>query len=554
MPRVRVEVAGVTGEELIEVTEGEVALLGRRPEPTLLVGQRGTVRSQVFASPSVSGNHATVSLHDGQIHLRDLGSRNGSWLRLPDDVSIVVPATHELKLRLGFATGAPVDRTIEPPHYEDRDGFGAAVALQIERWFGHQGIQVQVRASADDEQPAGMVVLPLPTGETITILTNRTLDDHFHDLMVTVARYVSAQGSLFTAEEDTRRDGMILASPAMRLVHRRVVEAALRNENRLILLGPSGTGKERLAHAYHAHLGRSGPLITVNCASLSGDRFVADVFGSEAGAYTDAKRVMVGAVERAHGGTLFLDEIGDLPLEVQTKLLRFLDSGEYQRLGSIGVSRNANVHVVVATNKDLRRMAVEGTFRQDLFYRLAHEIVEVPSLRERFKDAIAYLATYSLGKVSALDALQPAALEVLRRHTWGGNFRELVNLAHRLPSTSEQHSVDVETIQRVLNAGALTPPPLPPQPRREHADWMDWLRDSATEYMASSGGSPATWGEMGTFIEQFLKPYALVHMGGVAGAASFNDVSAGEVATVLKADRGTVLKQVRRYFESRPKR
>jgi DNA-binding NtrC family response regulator len=476
-------------------------------------------------------------------------------MRLPGDATLTVPAEHDLHLRLGFPHAASkVERAIEPPRYDRPRELGSAMARELERWLAESGIQVRVSVvGPDGGQPTGAIDLPLASGEILSVQAMRTIDDRYADLLITIARYVSTQNAIFAAEQETRGDGMILASAAIRQVHRRVVDAALRNLRRLVLHGPSGTGKEHLARAYHRHLGCSGPLVTVNCATLSRDRIVADLFGVEAGAYTGAQRMVMGAVERADGGTLFLDEIGEMPLEVQSQLLRFLDTGEYQRLGATGVTRSADVHVVAATNRDLRAMVNDGTFRLDLFFRIALEMIEVPSLRERFDDAIAYLAAQSLGHSSALDALEPAALDVLRHHAWAGNFRELVNFVMRLPRDVPAASIDVGAIRRLLGAGALmTPPAIAAVAPAEPGEWTDWLRDSAAAYCTDSGNTgPTTWGEMTTFIEQYLKPYALVHMAGVMTAPNVDAVSTAKVADALKADRGTVVKQLRRFFQSR---
>ncbi|HSO35521.1 MAG TPA: sigma 54-interacting transcriptional regulator [Labilithrix sp.] len=392
------------------------------------------------------------------------------------------------------------------------------------------------------------------------IQVERTADVTFHERMVHVCRFVHAQNLLYAAEEDARSDGMILASQGMRAVHRRVVEVATQGLPSLILLGPSGTGKERLAQAYHRHLGRSGLLVAINCATLSRDRMVADLFGAEAGAYTDAKRAMTGAVERADGGTLFLDELGELPADVQPMLLRFLETGEYQRLGATGRPRFADVRLVAATNRDLRRMVRTGTFREDLFFRLALEIVEVPALRERFADVEAYLRSRSLGETSAYDALQPAARELLRGYHWPGNFREVMNLVRRLPSPAAPGSLDEGLIRRALEAGSLAP--ISPAPFRATSQAVpaepgmatlgDWLQASAKAFAQSTEReAPTSWGELSTFIEQFLKPLALAHLAGVAEARSLDDVAIAQVADRVQADRGTVTKQLRRYFESR---
>ncbi len=449
---------------------------------------------------------------------------------------------------------------IEPPRYDGHAEFGPGVAAALTSWLGRHvsGMEASVIPSAA-ALPTGTVALPLASGDQLVIQSQRTVDDRFHELLAPIARYVAAQNSLFSAERDTREDGMILASPAIREVHRRVVEAAMQRVRRIVLLGPSGTGKERLARAYHRHIERDGPFVTVNCATLTADRLVADLFGAEVGAYTGAQKAVIGAVERADHGTLFLDEIGEMPLDVQSQLLRFLDTGEYQRLGSVGLSRTANVHVVAATNRDLRFMVGAGGFRLDLFFRIALEVIDVPSLRERTPDLTAYLAGQMLGSTSALDALAPDAVELLRGHPWPGNFRELINFAQRLPRPSLPRSISVEVVRRALQGGALFAPvaaanaPTLTGPAEPNPDsWRGWLEACAAHYCADHGADgPTTWGEMATFIEQYLKPYALVHMAGVAGAADADAVSVPKVADRIKADRGTVSKQLRRYFTIR---
>ena len=556
MLRVHLEAAGSNVEDTVDLGEHGAVVVGRDPDASRLPPELSLVPAseQRVPLPSVSANHLAAWTREGTLNLRDLGSRNGTWLRLPPDATVAMPADRDVHLRLGFPpAGGPRERAIDPPRYDDPSELGHAAAREIERWLAESGVSMRISVtSRETPKPSGVVEMPLATGEVLHVQAAQTLDDHHADLLVTIARYVTAQNALFAAEQEARGDGMILASAAIQQVHRRVVECAMRNVTRLVLLGPSGTGKERLARAYHRYLDRTGPLITVNCATLTRDRIVADLFGAEAGAYTGAQRAVVGAVERADGGTLFLDEIGEMPLEVQSQLLRFLDTGEYQRLGATGVSRHADVHVVAATNRDLRVMVNEGAFRLDLFFRIALEVIEVPSLRERFKDAIAYLAGQSVGEISALDALQPAALDVLRAHPWVGNFRELVNLVLRLPRTAAARSVGVEEIRRLLGTGSVTLQPPPAAAIATSGDWVEWLRESAGAYCANTGTSgPTTWGEITAFIEHYLKPRALVHMAGVADAARVEDVSIPKVADTVKADRGTVVKQLRRYFDGR---
>jgi transcriptional regulator with GAF, ATPase, and Fis domain len=467
----------------------------------------------------------------------------------------------DAQLRLATATGpGSGDGLPDPPRFTGAADYGEGIARAIRDWLQRHDMKVSVSVEAPAKGAAGAPIddpridavgIRLAGGAAIVVQSEGTVDERFSGLLSQIARYIAAQNALYAAEEETRGDGMILASPAIRQVHRRIVELATQGVPRVVLLGPSGTGKERLARTYHRHVGAERPLVAINCASLGRDRLIADLFGAEAGAYTGAQKTMIGAVERADGGTLFLDEVGEMPLEVQPQLLRFLDLGEYQRLGSIGVTRTAHVHVVAATNRDLRRMVADGTFRADLFFRLALEVVEVPPLRQRFGDVAAYLEAQPLGDVSARDALSPDALELLRRHRWDGNFRELVNFVRRLPRSATAGSLDAALVQRALEAGALAPPRETAPPAEAPSDWAACVQASVAAAAAAGLPEPSSWSDVVQFVEQYLKPYALVHLAGVADATGVDSVALGRVAERVKADRGTVLKQLRRYFESK---
>ena len=571
MTRLIVEAQGQVESEVVAIEDGESVLMGRTPDPAQLTDQQkpvaGVLRPYAVPSPSVSANHAAAWSQEGNVHLLDLDSRNGTWVRLPRGEALRIPAGGDIHLRLAsFAAAAGTDTQPDPPRYLDRTDFGTSVAQSVRAWLRQHDIpavtwSASVTRGDENGAPTGASSLPLANGDILFIQLERTADATFHERMVHVCRFVHEQNVLYTAEQDARSDGMILASKSMREIHRRVVEVASQGLPSLILLGPSGTGKERLAQAYHRHLGRTGLLVAINCATLSRDRMVADLFGAEAGAYTDAKRAMMGAVERADGGTLFLDELGELPADVQPMLLRFLETGEYQRLGATGRPRFADVRLVAATNRDLRRMVRAGEFREDLFFRLALEIVEVPPLRERFAEVEAYLRSRILGETSAYDALQAPALELLRSYAWPGNFREVMNLVRRLPSPSRADSLDVELVRRALEAGSLAPisppafPTTPPTsvPPEGGASLKEWLLASVDAFTQNAGREgPTTWAEMSTFIEQFLKPLALAHLAGVADARGIDDVSIAQVADRVQADRGTVMKQLRRYFDARP--
>ncbi len=554
MTRVFIEAPGQVEAEVIAFADADRLLIGRTPQPSCLQNVAGPVtRSLAIASPHVSANHALLWSTGTELVIQDLASRNGTWVRVPRDHSLRISGGDEVRLRLAPSTWASgPEHYPEPARYRSAADFGDSIAQAIRTWLTRHDIQAEVWCGPSSEVGPGVSAFGLSIGQFVCVRPDRTVDGLFHERLAQLSRYVSTQNSLFAAEEQTRGDGMILASPAIRQVHRRVAELALQSMPSLILLGPSGTGKERLAGAFHRCLARGGAFIPINCATLTRERMVADLFGAEAGAYTDAKRTLVGAVERADGGTLFLDEIGEMPLDVQPMLLRFLETGEYQRLGGVGRSRFADVRVVAATNRDLRSMAHAGTFREDLFFRLALELIEVPPLRERLADVDAYLQCQMLGAVSIHEALVPAALEVVRGHSWPGNFRELVNFGRRLPRTAAPASLDTSLVLRTLQAGSLAPVriSIPPEPLTPStSDWTEWLQESADAFLADEGQPPESWSSMTTFIEQYLKPWALVNLANLANVHDLAEVSVTQVAERVKADRGTVAKQLRRYLE-----
>lgn len=217
----------------------------------------------------------------------------------------------------------------------------------------------------------------------------------------------------------------------------------------VLLTGETGVGKERFARGLHALSPRAAkPFVAVNCAALPGELIESELFGTEKGAYTGADAARAGRFERAHGGTLFLDELGELPLPAQAKLLRVLQDGQIERLGSTQ-PRQVDVRVVAATHVDLAEAVRAGRFRQDLYYRLSVYPIRVPPLRERVQD-IEPLALHLLRQFCArhdkhVPAFTERALHALRQHPWPGNVRELENLIERgviLAAAGEPMSAD----------------------------------------------------------------------------------------------------------------
>lgn len=258
---------------------------------------------------------------------------------------------------------------------------------------------------------------------------------------------------LHDIEEDNRRlengagatvlGSMISASPEMLKVARTIERVACADVS-VMLLGASGTGKELLARAVHEKSGRKGEFVAINCAAIPENLLEAELFGYERGAFTGAVKSNVGKIELAQGGTLFLDEVGDIPLPLQVKLLRFLQERIIERIG--GRSAIAvDARIVCATHQDLEAMIASGTFREDLYYRLAEIVVKIPSLAERSGDAV-LLARHFVNRFGrelnhAVRALSPEAITAIDAYAWPGNVRELENRIKRAVIMADGKSV-----------------------------------------------------------------------------------------------------------------
>src|SRR5258706_43970 len=213
------------------------------------------------------------------------------------------------------------------------------------------------------------------------------------------------------------------------------VQTVAPTDSTVLIEGETGTGKELIAHAIHTHSKRNGrPFVKLNCAAIPLGLLESELFGHEKGAFTGAVSQKIGRFEAANGGTLFLDEIGDIPLELQAKLLRVLQEQEFERLGSTYTHR-VNVRVVAATNQDLPRLVAEKLFRMDLYYRLNVFPVAIPSLRNRLLDisslASHFARKYAERMAKRIESITSDAMEALVRHPWPGNIRELQNFIER---------------------------------------------------------------------------------------------------------------------------
>jgi transcriptional regulator with GAF, ATPase, and Fis domain len=230
----------------------------------------------------------------------------------------------------------------------------------------------------------------------------------------------------------------------------RHVEAVADTDSTVLLLGETGTGKELFARAiHHRSLRRSRPLVRVNCAALPASLIESELFGHERGAFTGAIATRQGRFELADKGTLFLDEIGDLPLDVQATLLRVLEEGEFERVGS-SQTRRVDVRVIAATHRDLEAAVDAGRFREDLYYRLGVFILALPPLRMRREDIPQLVWSFIERRQRILnrriERVDPAVMDALQEHTWPGNVRELENVIHRALIRSRGPALELDEI------------------------------------------------------------------------------------------------------------
>src|SRR5450432_619602 len=326
-----------------------------------------------------------------------------------------------------------------------------------------------------------------------------------------------AQGSRARRALAEKHDlrGVIYASPQMHEAVRLAVSIAP-SDAPVLITGPNGSGKEKLAEIIQANSRRRDkPFVRVNVGALPETLFEAELFGAEAGAFTGAAKLRIGRFESADGGTLFLDELGTLPLVAQAKLLRVLQTGEFERLGS-SVTRKANVRVVSATNVDLPRAIAAGQFREDLYFRLNVIEVYVPALADR-PDDIAPLAEHFLALFAAKESrgamrFGEDAQAALSYHDWSGNVRELANRVQRAVLVELSDVITAGDLGLVAAAGR------PPE-RRATPGAMEPVGGAAAT-AATPPASPPRLGDAESETERAAIEEALVRAGGVVAKAA----------------------------------
>jgi PAS domain S-box-containing protein len=300
-------------------------------------------------------------------------------------------------------------------------------------------------------------------------------------------------------------------SPVIKKVLAQIEMVAPTNAS-VLILGESGTGKELVARAIHDRSPRkNSALVRVNCASVPRELFESEFFGHVRGAFTGAIKDRVGRFELAHGGTLFLDEIGEVPLELQSKLLRVLQEGQFEKVGE-DRTRTVDVRIIAATNRDLESEVKAGRFRQDLFYRLSVFPIELPPLRERVEDIPALAQTFLVQSARKLGLNPPrltsAHLKELQSYDWPGNVRELQNVIERAAIRSRNGHVDLGLARASSNRLQSRKDETRPQPvPASLTEIKEQERNLILDALAKTGGR--IYGSGGAAALLGLKPTTL---------------------------------------------
>ncbi|GAB5413233.1 MAG: hypothetical protein Cons2KO_08360 [Congregibacter sp.] len=354
---------------------------------------------------------------------------------------------------------------------------------------------------------------------------------------------------------------LVGGSSAMESIRRLIAQVAPSDAS-VLILGESGTGKEVIARGIHQLSPRSeGPFVPVNCGAIPGELLESELFGHEKGAFTGAISSRQGRFEMAAGGTLFLDEIGDMPLQMQVKLLRVLQERCFERVGS-NKTQDCDVRVIAATHQDLERQVEDGEFRMDLFYRLNVFPIDVPPLRERVEDIPAltrrFIEVMQREQRGAV-AIGDDAMQHLKRYPWPGNVRELSNLIERLAILYPDTEVGSEALPakfldpRAAPQGAAASAVADTAPNREAGAGVSEASDSAAEAPEPAGSAtdaaPAVLAQEGLDLKTHL---ATLERSLMVQALEQCDWVVAKAAKMLNLQRTTLVEKMRKYDIARP--
>jgi DNA-binding NtrC family response regulator len=396
---------------------------------------------------------------------------------ISDDQTDVLEALRLLLKPEGFHTETVTSPAGALTALQERDFDALLMDLNYTRdtTSGTEGLELLAKAQAIDPTLPIIVMTAWGSIESAVEAMRRGARDYVEKpwdnarllttlrTQVELGKAIRATQKLETENRRLRRDGlrvMLGESRAMQPI-RRLLEKIAPSDANVLVTGEHGTGKEVVARWLHAASPRAGkPLVTVNAGGLSEGVFESELFGHVRGAFTDAKTDRVGCFELADGGTLFLDEIANVPLQQQGKLLRVLENGEVQRVGS-SKTRHVNVRVIAATNADVSQLVAEKRFREDLLYRLNTVEIRLPPLKDRRED-IALLANHFLSQQAErygkpVKDFSADAMRALLDHSWPGNVRELRHVVERAVLLAPNATVSIDDLELRAKPGGAPP-------------------------------------------------------------------------------------------------
>jgi len=435
----------------VELAGAERGLLVRKEgERLVVVSARNVDRESLRGREArLSLSIARATMDAGTTHLIDDAARQGDFAS--------AESVYELGLRSVLSVPVLLEGTSVAALYVDSrfiaGAFGEGDARSLETvadfvslfLWKHAMLEVQRRQRADSAH----------LNEEIDAL--RAQLEEIQAVTRSAGRTLSSPAASGNAGRFPRLTGESAAMLRMQAVMERVLE----NDVTVLILGESGTGKELVARSIFEHgRRRNGPFVAINCSSIPGSLIESELFGHLKGSFTGATRDKKGLFEVANGGTLLLDEVGDMPLEMQAKLLRALQHGEIQAVGDV-VTKKVDVRLIAATNRNLEELVSTGKFREDLYYRLNIVTIEVPPLRKR-KEDIPLLVQHFLEenrrqKLTAVKGISPPALLVLRRYSWPGNIRELETVLKSASLFAEGELLDAGDFEALARAESINP-------------------------------------------------------------------------------------------------
>jgi PAS domain S-box-containing protein len=386
-----------------------------------------------------------------------------------DEAQAIVLVNAEAERIFGYEAGEMLEQSVQllmPERYRTKHEEAFTRRLRDPRGMPIRYVEVQGLRKDGTEVPIEVRFTYTPLGDTV-YFTGSVRDV---SAQVAARQEIERLKDALEQERDYLREevrasgrfGAIIGdSPALRMVLAQI-EAVAKTNATVLVTGESGVGKELVARAIHAESPRSNAaLVKVNCASIPKELFESEFFGHRKGAFTGAVRDRVGRFRLAHGGTLFLDEVGEIPLELQSKLLRVLQEQEFERVGDERTQK-VDVRIVAATNRDLRKEVAEGRFREDLFYRLGVFPIAVPALRDRPEDILPLAFHFLDHAVRDLGVDRPevskAVASRLQRYAWPGNIRELQHVMERAAILADGRPLRAEMLSIPDDGPSVAPP------------------------------------------------------------------------------------------------